>query len=113
LAEAGYRPSVPITAAQFREERQRQDCVANKNMQVLNFFSDRHRGISVDLFVYEPFDFDAEYKVALVAELLPGLPMRYVSIPTLIRMKQEAGRPRDQDDIEHLRLILENEQRNE
>jgi hypothetical protein len=113
LAAIGYRPSVPITAAQFGDEQQRQGWVANKNMQVLNFFSDRHRGTSVDMFVYEPFDFEAEYDAALVADLLPGVPMRYVSIPALIRMKEEAGRPRDQDDIEHLRLILESEQRNE
>jgi hypothetical protein len=32
-----------------------------------------------------------------------------VSIPTLIRMKELAGRARDADDIQHLRMILEAE----
>lgn len=40
-------------------------------------------------------------------ELAPGLTVRFVSLGTLIAMKQEAKRPRDLDDIEHLRWILE------
>ena len=36
-----------------------------------------------------------------------------VSIPTLIRMKEAVGRPRDLDDIQHLRWILEDEGKNE
>jgi len=35
--------------------------------------------------------------------MLPGVPVQFVSIATLIRMKEAAGRPRDQDDIQHLR----------
>ena len=75
-------------------------------MQVLNFFSDRHKATSVDVFVTEPFDFDTEYGNALRDELAPGLPVGFVSIPTLITMKEAAGRPRDLDDIQHLRWIL-------
>jgi len=81
-------------------------------MQVLNFFSDQHPESSVDIFVYEPFDFQQEFTAAMVGELLPGLSVRFVSIPTLIRMKQVAGRPRDLDDIQHLRWILEDESKN-
>jgi hypothetical protein len=46
-------------------------------------------------------------------KLAPGLTVRFVSIPTLITMKQLANRPRDLDDIEHLRLIMEEKRRNE
>ncbi len=31
--------------------------------------------------------------------------MRFVSIPTLIRMKQAADRSQDRIDIEHLRML--------
>jgi hypothetical protein len=67
----------------------------------------RHRETPLDIFVYEPFDFDAEFAASLREELLPGLEVRFVSIPTLIKMKETANRPKDIDDIQHLRWILE------
>ena len=106
LAKAGYRPNVPITADQFADATQRQRWVEENGMQVLNFFSDRHPETSVDVFVQMPFDFTREFDAALAGELLPGLPVRFVSLQTLIHMKEEAGRTRDQDDLEHLRWIL-------
>lgn len=113
LATIGYRPNVPITATQFGDPVKRQEWMETKNMQVLNFFSDRHRETSLDVFVYEPFEFKTEYANALKIELLPGLPTRFVSIQTLIQMKESAGRPRDLDDIEHLLLILESQRSHE
>jgi hypothetical protein len=113
LRIAGYRPMVPITAQQFANPVQRQQWIDEKGMQVLNFFSDNHPETTVDMFVYEPFDFAAEYSLALHGELLPGLYVRFVSIPTLIRMKELANRPRDIDDIQHLRWILEEVNRDE
>lgn len=109
LSRIGYRPTVPVTASQFADAAQRQRWIEEKGMQVLNFFSDRHRETAVDVFVYEPFDFHQEYEKALAGEIAPGLPARFVSIPTLIRMKEAAGRPRDLDDIQHLRWMLEDE----
>ncbi|SRR5579885_1724030 len=106
LATLGYKPSVPVTASGFSDPAQRAEWVRTKGMQVLNFWSDAHQGTSVDIFAAEPFDFDAEYTQALIVELLPGLPVRFVSLPTLIKMKQATGRPRDMDDAEHLRQIL-------
>ncbi len=107
LAGIGYRPSVPVTAAQFADEGLRAKWIREKGMQVLNFHSDRYRPMTVDVFVSEPFDFDGEYAGAMHGELAPGLTVRFVSIATLIAMKQLANRPRDLDDIEHLRIIIE------
>lgn len=105
LATIGYKPMVPVTAEQFADLRQRQDWIKHKGMVVLNFHGSKHHGIPVDVFVTEPFDFDREYKVALRGEIRPGLEARFVSIPTLIKMKKLANRPKDLDDIEHLRLL--------
>ena len=111
LAGLGYRPLVPVTAEQFADPQQRAAWIRDKGMQVLNLHSDLHPTASVDLFVTEPFDFDAEYGAALQAELSPGTVVRFVSIPTLIGMKQLANRARDRDDIEHLRAILEEQRK--
>lgn len=108
LAGIGYRPSVPIVADAFAESDQRRRWQEEKGMQVLNFHSDAFPGTSVDVFVNEPFDFAHEYEAALRGELLPGVVVRFVSIPTLIHMKRAAGRPRDLDDIQHLQWLQEN-----
>lgn len=113
LAKLGYKPQVPITAEQFANAELRQQWIREKGMSVLNFFSDRHRETTVDVFVAEPFDFGREYDNALRGELAPGLSVRFVSIPTLIAMKEAANRPRDLDDIQHLRWILEEEKPDE
>lgn len=61
------------------------------------------------MFVTEPFPFEEESARATVKELSGAGPVRIVSIPTLIRMKQEADRPEDRIDIENLKLLLEDE----
>jgi hypothetical protein len=105
LATLGYRPTVPVTGTQFADASQRALWIKYKGMQVLNFHSARFKQAPVDVFVTEPFDFDREYEAALRGSPTPGLQVRFVSISALIKMKRLANRPKDVDDIEHLRLI--------
>lgn len=107
LATLGYKPSVPVTAAQFGNAEIREGWIRDKGMQVLNFWSDEHRETSVDLFVSEPFPFDEEYDRSLLKPLYDTIPVRFVSITTLIEMKEKAGRTQDRIDIEHLRMRLD------
>ncbi|GAB4120655.1 MAG: hypothetical protein Tsb0027_16300 [Wenzhouxiangellaceae bacterium] len=109
LAAIGYHPNVPIDAKSFAQPENRKRWQEEKGMKVLNFFSDKFPTTSVDVFIYEPFDFDEEYKSAFKDQLLPGLEVRFVSIPSLIRMKQAANRQKDIDDIQHLRWIQQDE----
>ena len=111
LGSLGYRPTAPVTPAAFAEPEQRARWIEEKRMLVLNLQSDPHRETPVDVFVSEPFDFDLEYEAALKGEVAPGLTVRFVSIPTLIAMKTLANRPRDVDDIQHLRWIEEEHKR--
>jgi hypothetical protein len=62
--------------------------------------------VSIDVFVSEPFPFSEEYVRALIKPLYETLEVRFVSIPTLIRMKEVANRAQDRIDIEHLRMRL-------
>lgn len=107
LASLGYQTRVPVTAEQFADEERRGQWITDKGMRVLNFHSEQHRETPLDVFVGEPFDFDPEYEVVPKQELAPGVFVRFVSIPVLIAMKEVAGRPRDADDIQHLRWIME------
>ncbi len=81
--------------------------VREKNMRVLRFYSDAHRETTVDVFASEPFPFAEEYQRAVVRELAGIGGIRVVSLPTLIRMKQEAGRPQDLADVDNLRLRMD------
>jgi hypothetical protein len=105
LEGLGYRPTVPVPAAQFIDARHRESWIRDKNMVVFALHSDRHPETSIDLFVAEPFDFDMEYDRALMGDILPGLPARFVCLETLLRMKQSVGRPKDLEDIRQLQLL--------
>jgi hypothetical protein len=101
LASLGYRPAVPIDVKQFANESTRAGWIRDKNMQVLQFWSDAHRETPIDVFVSEPFDFDKEYARALVKPLYGSTDVRFVSRATLIQMKISAGRAQDHIDIDH------------
>jgi hypothetical protein len=103
LAEAGYRPNVPVTGEQFGDQALRRRWIEEKGMVVLNFWSDRHRDTPLDVFVSEPFDFDTEYADGLRQELVPGVALHFPKFETLIRMKLAAGRPKDLNDVDQLR----------
>jgi len=105
LGTLDYRPRVPVTADAFADPQQRSRWIQEKGMRVLNFCSDRHRETPIDVFVAEPFDFGVEYAAAKVEQLAPGVPVRILRLETLLRLKQEAGRPQDLADIAELKLI--------
>jgi hypothetical protein len=106
----GYQPRVPVTGEQFADASLRRQWIEEKGMRVLNLFSDAHRETPVDVFVYEPFDFEDTYARSVIEELDEGIPVRFVDIRTLIGMKEGTGRAKDLDDIEHLRKIAEDEE---
>ena len=109
LETLGYKPNIPITKEQFSDEPTRLSWIKEKGMTVLQFWSDAHRQTPIDVFVSEPFDFNAELAAA-PAKDLPGVGLvPIVSLPTLIRMKEIAGRSQDLIDIEQLRLVSGNE----
>jgi hypothetical protein len=108
LASLGYRPSVPVTSAQFADDTLRETWIRDKGMQVLQFWSETHRETPIDMFVREPFDFDEEYERALVKPL-GSIDVRFLSIAALVRMKEAAGRPQDRIDIDFLRTKLDDD----
>lgn len=104
LASVGYRPMIPVTAEQFADAPTRARWFRENGMRVLRFQSDEHWQTPVDLFVTEPFPFAQEYETATVRELFGPGKVRVVSLETLRRMKEEAGRPQDLADLDGLKL---------
>jgi hypothetical protein len=102
----GYRPAIPVAAEQCADPAQREAWVREKAMQVFQLRRDQHRETPIDIFLAEPFAFDPEYDAALIKPLRDDLPAHFVTIATLIRMKQLADRPQDRLDLEHLKPRL-------
>lgn len=107
LESLGYQPVAPVSVQDFADPDIRQTWIREKNMVVFGLQSNQHRDTPVDVFVSEPFDFDREYDLALVGELVPGVQARFVSLETLISMKESTMRERDREDVRQLRLLME------
>ena len=60
LMAIGYQMKIPVTPEQFAEPALREQWRREKNMVVLQLWSDVHRRTPIDVFVYEPFDFAKE-----------------------------------------------------
>lgn len=101
LISIGYALRIPVTPEQFADAKLREEWRREKNMIVLQLWSDEHRRTPIDVFVYEPFDFARELARAeqypVEDQVAP-----IVSRKTLIKLKKAAGRSQDLADIEKL-----------
>jgi len=105
LMSVGYLMSIPVSPEDFADASQREAWRNDKQMLVLKMWSDLHANTPLDIFVYEPFDFDLEYAQAQREVIEADLYMPVVGYHTLIAMKKEAGRLQDLADIENLERI--------
>ena len=106
LQDLGFRARAPVPAAQFANPKMRESWMREKGLTVFSLWSPELPGFEVDLFVREPFDFDAVYQRAMRVQL-DRCTATVISLPDLIVLKQEAGRPRDQEDVAALRTLAE------
>jgi hypothetical protein len=104
LDSIGYRPALPVSAKDFADPEIRQRWIGEKGLTVFQMWSDAHPETPIDIFADEPFPFDEEYDRAQVKPLYDRFEVRFVSIPTLIRMKESSDRPQDRVDIQYLRM---------
>ena len=103
LRELGYVPRLPIENDQFAEEQTRERWIVEKNMLVFPLWNPSDiNGVSIDVFVKCPSDFDAEYEKAKWTDMEDGCKVPFVGVDCLLRMKKEAARPKDLIDIEYL-----------
>ena len=107
LETLGYAPALPVPPGALADADTRRRWHAERNLEVFSLISTEKKEPTVDILVREPFPFDREHRRALVAELAPDLEVPFVALDTLIEMKERAGRHRDEDDVRHLRWILE------
>lgn len=106
LEGIGYRPRLPVSLEQFADAETRVGWIREKNMLVFPFWQPAlAHGLTVDVFVECPFDFDEEYENAKWMDFKAGEKAPFVGLECLVRMKKAAARPKDLADIDQLRKV--------
>lgn len=106
LAGIGYRPLAPVRVEDFADPATRKRWIDEKRMIVFQLVASDDDAYPVDVFVEEPFDFDAEWRQSPRVELAPDLLVPVLNLPRLLALKLAAGRPNDLDDIRRLRKLF-------
>jgi len=106
LTAIGYRPLIPVDAAQFADESLRRQWRDDKEMIVFQMLNPERESTRIDIFVTEPFVFEEEFERANW-HTWGDLQAPVLRIEALIAMKQATGQPQDLADAALLRDILE------
>jgi predicted nucleotidyltransferase len=83
-----------------------------KGLTVFSMWSSEFPATEIDLFVDEPFPFDAAYASGVEVEL-GTTRVVVVSLEDLIALKRQVGRPVDLEDVAALEAILKETAPNE
>lgn len=102
LKEIGFVPKVPIKISDLADEKKRESWIKEKNAVVMSFYNPGDLFFQVDVFLGK----DAA-NVASVDKRVRDLIIKVASLDELIKMKKEAGRPRDLIDLKQLEEIKE------
>ncbi len=105
LEAIDYHMALPVSAEDFSDSSRREKWRTEKGMVVLKFWSDLHRRTPLDVFIYEPFDFEPEYDRAVWQPISGEMPAPILAYEALLEMKRTAGRTKDLLDLEALRKL--------
>jgi hypothetical protein len=105
VKELGLKPKMPVRLDDFLDAEKRKEWAKEKGMMVFSLYDVKNPFFLLDIFVEEPFDFDAVYKQRKIIRLEDArIPV--VPIKELIWMKEKSNRPQDQADIFYLKKIV-------
>jgi hypothetical protein len=104
LASLGYKPRAPVPAEDFADSEIRKMWREEKGLTVFSMWSSEFPATEIDLFVDEPFPFDAAYARGVEVELGTTRTV-VVSLEDLIVLKRQVGRPVDLEDVAALEAI--------
>ncbi|BCB95083.1 hypothetical protein JZK55_00050 [Dissulfurispira thermophila] len=110
MNEFGYKPRIPVKAEELLDPKKRDYWLKEKNMKVFSFYHP-HEAISlIDIFIYEPVDYN-ELKKHSVKMKIGNFFVPVTSIDDLIRLKKISGRKQDIEDIKVLKEIKKYEKK--
>jgi hypothetical protein len=101
MKDKGYKPKVPVPIEDFLQLKKRQSWKKEKGMLVFSLFHPKKTEELIDVFVDEPIPF-AEAYGRRVSIPLGKQQISVASKDDLIKLKQQAGRAQDLQDIQAL-----------
>ena len=106
LTELGFRPRIPVTMDSFADPEIRRIWHDEREMIVFTVWRQSEEHFEqIDIFLREPFDFERAWQDRYLPDVPGGLVIPCIDLERLIVMKQEAGRPKDLEDIACLRRV--------
>jgi predicted nucleotidyltransferase len=104
MKEIGFKPKIPINGAEFADPVKRNEWIKEKNMKVFTFCNELDDSQMVDIFIYEPIDFQ-EASSRGITIIRNGVKIPVVSLNDLIKLKELAGREQDIADVKALKQM--------
>jgi len=99
LLAIGLQPRLPVNADQIFEFRE--EYIRNKNLIAWSFYNAANPLEVVDILITHDLK-----TIRTISKKLGQLTLKVASIPDLIAMKKQAGRPQDIEDIKALEKLL-------
>ncbi|MFA4844017.1 MAG: DUF6036 family nucleotidyltransferase [Candidatus Margulisiibacteriota bacterium] len=100
----GYKPKLPVKAAEFADPQKRASWIAEKAMKVFPFIHEKDDYKIIDVFPENPIPFSKAYGDR--QKITAGkLNISVISFDDLIALKTMAGREQDKKDVEMLREL--------
>jgi predicted nucleotidyltransferase len=100
----GYKPRAPVKAAELVSKEKRREWIAQKRAVMFTFIHPGAPFKMIDIFLDNPVDFDKAFERRTRLDI-GGVAVDVASVEDLINMKTVSGRPRDIEDVEHLRKL--------
>jgi hypothetical protein len=100
----GYAPRAPVKAAELVSAGKRREWIAQKRAVAFTFIHPATPFKMIDIFMDNPVDFDKAFDRRTRLNI-GGVAVDVASVEDLINMKTISGRPRDMEDVEHLRKM--------
>ena len=101
MKKMGYQPKIPVAIEEFLLAKNRKAWREEKGMLVFSLYHPKKNSELIDIFVDEPIPFNEAYDRRLTIPL-GGLQIAVASTEDLIKLKQQAGRAQDLEDIQAL-----------
>lgn len=106
VSSLGFVPRLPVSIQDFALAEKRKELVEEKQMKVFTVYNPKNPLELVDVKIDDPNQIDNYLKTSEIIKM-PDFEISLISFENLIKMKKEAGRARDLNDVKALERIKE------